>query len=225
MIHVGLNLIFCIPGETGGMEVAARETIGQLAAIDDLRLTAFVNREAAGTFDGVDEVVVAVNATSRVQWVRGEQQLLPGLAARAGCDIVHSLGSTAPLRGPFKRVTTVHDLNYKLVPESHFGLRGLGMRVLVPAAVRRSNRVLVDATSTRDDLIEHLHTPPAKIDVVPARRPPPRAPTPRPAAGPARPSGPRRPHRAAVRRRQAPAQERGRRDPRAARSSSPGRCS
>ena len=102
VIHVGLNLIFCIPGETGGMEVAARETIGQLAAIDDLRLTAFVNREAAGTFDGVDEVVVAVNATSRVQWVRGEQQLLPGLAARAGCDIVHSLGSTAPLRGPLQ---------------------------------------------------------------------------------------------------------------------------
>ncbi len=167
MIHVGLNLIFVIPGETGGMEVAARETIPQLAAIDDLRLTAFVNREGAGTFGGIDEVVVGVNATSRVQWVRGEQQLLPGLAARAGVDLVHSLGSTAPLRGRFKRVTTIHDLNYKLVPEAHFGLLGLGMRVLVPGAVRRSHRVLVDAASTKADLIEHLHASPEKIDVVP----------------------------------------------------------
>jgi hypothetical protein len=26
-MHVGLNLIFLVPGETGGMEVAAREPI------------------------------------------------------------------------------------------------------------------------------------------------------------------------------------------------------
>jgi len=167
VIHVGLNLIFCVPGETGGMEVAARETIPELLNIDDLRLTAFVAREAAGTFDGVDEVVVPVGATNRVQWVRGEQQLLPGLATRAGVDLVHSLGSTAPLRGRFTRVTTIHDLNYKLVPEAHFGLRGLGMRVLVPAAVRRSHRVLVDAASTKADLIEHLHARADRIDVVP----------------------------------------------------------
>ena len=50
------------------------------------------------------------------------------------------------------RVTTIHDLNYRLVPETHFGLRGLGMRVLVPLAARRSHRVIVDAESTRDDL-------------------------------------------------------------------------
>ena len=53
MLHVGLNLVFLIPGETGGMETAARETIPHLAAIDDLRLTLFVNREAAGTFGGI----------------------------------------------------------------------------------------------------------------------------------------------------------------------------
>ncbi len=29
-MHVGLNLIFLVPGETGGMEVAARELIPAL---------------------------------------------------------------------------------------------------------------------------------------------------------------------------------------------------
>jgi glycosyltransferase involved in cell wall biosynthesis len=168
MPNVGLNLVFLIPGETGGMETAARETIPHLAAIDDLRLTLFVNREAAGTFGGVaDEVVVPVNAASRIQWVRGEQQHIPRLAPRHGCEVVHSLGSTAPLRGGFKRVTTIHDLNYRKVPESHFGVRGLGMRALVPAAARRSHRIIVDATSTRDDLRDLLKIDPDKVDVVP----------------------------------------------------------
>jgi glycosyltransferase involved in cell wall biosynthesis len=167
VIHVGLNLVFVIPGETGGMEVAARATIPHLAAIEDLRLTAFVSRDAAGTFEGVEEVVLPVSASNRVDWVRGEQQHLPRAAGRAGCDVVHSLGSTAPLWGSFARVTTIHDLNYKLVPEAHFGLRGLGMRVLVPGAARRSQRILVDAASTKDDLRRELGTAAAKIDVVP----------------------------------------------------------
>jgi glycosyltransferase involved in cell wall biosynthesis len=149
------------------METAARAVIPHLAAQPDLRVTALVNREAAGTFDGVDEIVVPVNASNRIEWVRGEQQHVPRLAARAGCDIVHSLGSTAPLRGRFRRVTTIHDLNYKIVPEAHFGVRALGMRVLVPAAARRSHRIIVDAASTRDDLRTHLGIDAAKIDVVP----------------------------------------------------------
>ena len=32
MLHVGLNLVFLVPGETGGMETAARELIPHLAA-------------------------------------------------------------------------------------------------------------------------------------------------------------------------------------------------
>ena len=36
--HIGLNLIFLVPGETGGMEVYARELIGRLAATDGLEV-------------------------------------------------------------------------------------------------------------------------------------------------------------------------------------------
>jgi len=181
VIHVGLNLVFLVPGETGGMETAARETIPRLSAIEDLRLTLLVNREAAGSFDGIaEEVVVPVRAANRFEWVRGEQQLLPGIAARRGIQIVHSMGSTAPLRGPFRRVTTIHDLNFRIVPESHFGLRGLGMRVLVPAAARRSHRIVVDAQSTRDDLREYLKVDPAKVDVIPLGVTPPNSVAPNP---------------------------------------------
>jgi glycosyltransferase involved in cell wall biosynthesis len=171
-MHVGLNLVYLVPGQTGGMEIFARELIPELAKLKDLQLTAFVNRQAAEAGGGpwgemIPMVTVPVYARNRVAWVWGEQRHLPALAAAAGCDVVHSLASTAPLRGSFRRVTTIHDLNYKLVPESHFGLLGLGMRVLVPAAARRSHRVIVDAASTREDLIRHLGVPGEQIDVAP----------------------------------------------------------
>ncbi len=172
-MHVGLNLIFLVPGETGGMEVAARELIPELVkAAPDVRFTAFINREAAASKDGpwgelLPAVTVPVNARNRVQWVRGEQTLLPGLAKRAGVELVHSLASTAPVWGRFRRVVTVHDLIYARFPEAHAGIRDRGMRLLVPLAVRRSDRVIAISQSTRDDLVELLGTSAEKIDVVP----------------------------------------------------------
>ena len=172
--HIGLNLIFLVPDETGGMEVAARELIPALLAQapPGMRFTAFINREAAAASDRpwgelLPAVTVPVSARNRVQWVLGEQALLPRLAAKAGVDLVHSLASTAPLRGRFRRVVTVHDLIYARFPEAHSGLREKGMRVLVPQAARRSDRVIADSHSTRDDLTELLHIPPERIDVVP----------------------------------------------------------
>jgi len=115
----------------------------------------------------VPSELVPVTPARRIEWVRGEQQLLPRAAARAGCDIVHSLASTGPLRGPFRRVTTIHDLNYLKVPEAHFGVRGLGMRALVPAAAWRSHRIVADSASTRDDVVRHLRVRSDRVDVVP----------------------------------------------------------
>ncbi|HEV2060719.1 MAG TPA: glycosyltransferase family 1 protein [Solirubrobacteraceae bacterium] len=171
-MHVGLNLVFLVPGEQGGMEVYARELLRALPAErPDLRITAFVNREAraaGGEWEEFADVVeVPVFARSRVQWVRGEQQHLPGLARRAGIDVLHSLASTAPARGPFRRVVTIHDLLYRVVPEAHFGVLGLGMRVLIPTAAHRSHRVIVDSQSTRADVRRYLHVAERKIDVVP----------------------------------------------------------
>jgi glycosyltransferase involved in cell wall biosynthesis len=172
-IHVGLNLIFLVPGETGGMEVYARELIPALisAAPPGMRFTAFVNREAAAV-DGpwgslLPAVTVPVHARNRVQWVLGEQALLPTIEASAGVHVMHSLASTAPIWGRSRRVTTVHDLIYARFPEAHAGLRDKGMRVLVPAAARRSARLIADSQSTAADIVELLGLPAERIDVVP----------------------------------------------------------
>ncbi len=102
-----------------------------------------------------------------MQWVLGEQTLLPALAARDGVELMHSMASTAPLWGRFRRVVTVHDLIYARVPDAHAGLRDKGMRVLVPGAARRSDRVIADSQSTREDLVTLLGVAAERIDVVP----------------------------------------------------------
>jgi glycosyltransferase involved in cell wall biosynthesis len=111
--------------------------------------------------------LVPVSARRRADWVRGEQQLLPTLAARAGVDLLHSLGSTAPIWGRMTRVVTIHDVIYKLYPEAHFGIKSLGMRALVPLSARSSRRIIAPSESTSADLVDLLRVPPDKIDVVP----------------------------------------------------------
>jgi glycosyltransferase involved in cell wall biosynthesis len=174
-VHIGLNLVYLVPGETGGTEVTARELLPALvaAAGPDVRFTAFVNQEAAATAGGpwnelMDTVTVPVNARNRVEWVRGEQQHLPGLAARAGVDVLHSLANTGPVRGRFRRVVTIHDLIHRFFPDTHGGLKARGMALLVPLAIRRSDRVIAVSGATADDLVRELGVPRAKIDVVPS---------------------------------------------------------
>jgi glycosyltransferase involved in cell wall biosynthesis len=153
-----------------GLETYARElTTALLDERPGLRITAFVNREAAADRtwgELVPTVTVPVYGRRRADWVRGEQVLLPRRAERTGVDIVHSLAGTAPAWGAFKRVVTIHDVIYKLHPEAH-GWRTLALRVLIPLAARRSDRVVVPSESTQRDLERLLHVPPEKVDVVP----------------------------------------------------------
>jgi glycosyltransferase involved in cell wall biosynthesis len=171
-MHVGLNLVYLVPGETGGMETYARGLVPALAsAAPSIDITAFINREAADRDldlgSGVRTVVVPVDARNRLEWVRGEQLSLPRLGKRERIDLLHSLGSTAPARGKFARVTTIHDLIYHRFPEAHFGLRTLGMRILVPLAARRSDRIIADSKSTATDIERFLNVRSEKIDVIP----------------------------------------------------------
>jgi glycosyltransferase involved in cell wall biosynthesis len=180
-VRVALNLVFLVPGETGGMEVYARELLPRLAALDGVELVAIVNRVAAEDRDApwgsgvVRSVVAPVDARDRRQWVWGEQRHVPRLARTLRADLVHSLASTGPARlagGP-PRVTTVHDLHYAVVPDAHFGLRALGMRLLVPAAVRASRRVIAVSQATKDDIVRLIRFPAERIDVVRSAATPP----------------------------------------------------
>jgi glycosyltransferase involved in cell wall biosynthesis len=171
-VRVGLNLVYLVPGETGGTETYARELIRALVTTaSDVEFMTFVSREAATPSPGpwtelVPSIEVPVHATNRLDWVRGEQLLLPNLARHARVEVMHSLANTAPLWGRFARVVTIHDLHHRVIPEAHLGSMAAGMRVLVSGAARRSDRIIAPSASTASDVERLLRIRPAKIDIV-----------------------------------------------------------
>lgn len=173
-MRIGLNLTGLVPGETGGVETYARQLAGALGGlvgggsltllaapelVDELRERPWV--------PGARVVAMRAPGRSRLRRTLAEQLLLPGAARRAGVEVLHNLQSTAPaVSGSLATVTTVHDLLYHHHPDTHSPLLRRGMAVLVPIAVRRSDRVIAISRATRDDLVASLGADPARIDVV-----------------------------------------------------------
>jgi glycosyltransferase involved in cell wall biosynthesis len=145
-MRVGLDLLFLVPGATGGTETYARELSARLAALPDLELVAFVSRSAAGAnvAPGAREVTLPLDSRRRWQWALGEQVLLRRAAAAERCDVIHGLAGTVPLTGHFKRVASIHDAIFATYPEAHGRARALGFGALVRQSWKRSDAVLVD---------------------------------------------------------------------------------
>ena len=165
--RVGLNLLFLVPGETGGSEIYVRHLIPKLANVrPDLELVAFVNREGAGAKLGATEVVeVDVSGRGRARRVLAEQRRLPRLARRHGIDLLHSPGTSAPWRPGVASVVTILDVIYARHPEAHTLPMRLGMRLIVPLAARGADRVITISHAAASEIAEELSVPLERIDV------------------------------------------------------------
>ena len=166
--RVGLNLLFLVPGETGGSEVYARNLVPKLAEQrPDLEFVAFVNRQAADLpLPGVSVVPLDVSGRGRARRVIAEQRRLPKLVVEHGIQLLHSLGTSAPSRPRAVSVVTILDVIYARHPEAHTLLMRMGMRVLVPRAARSADRVITLSKSAAASITEVLGVPRELIDVI-----------------------------------------------------------
>ena len=172
-MHVGLNLLFLIPGETGGRETYTRELIRAIRVEQPaLRLTAFVGVEAAALKEStwlreLNTITIPLRTRSRPAWAIAEQLLLPHAAARAKIDILHSTANTAPVYGAFRRVVTLHDLLYKVHPELFSRISRVATSLIVQGAARTAHRLITGCQAARDEIVALLGVQPDHIDVVP----------------------------------------------------------
>jgi glycosyltransferase involved in cell wall biosynthesis len=183
-MRVGLDLLYLVPGETGGRETYARELVpAMLAHAPELELVAFVNRDggvelAAELGDGVRAVVVPVSARSRAQWALGELVLVSLAAQRSRVDLLHSLANFAPAWGGFRRVVTVHDLQYRAVPDLLSWPARTATSALVSLAARGADRIIAVSNASSEEIVAGLGIERERIDVVPnGVRPAPSAPS------------------------------------------------
>jgi glycosyltransferase involved in cell wall biosynthesis len=170
-LHVGLDLLFLVPGESGGRETYARELIAALRREHgDLQLTTFVNRETARSgweHDDLPTVVLPVSATDRASWARGEVWDLPRAAERACVDVLHSTGNFGPAHGRFARVLTLHDLLHRLFPQFSSPLMRAGTEVLLGTAAHRAHQVVCGSEASRQELVRRLRVPGRRVAVTP----------------------------------------------------------
>jgi glycosyltransferase involved in cell wall biosynthesis len=172
-MRVGLDLLYLVPGETGGRETYARELIpAMLERSPELELIALVNRDAGVELamalgDRVRTVAVPVSAHSRGQWAFGELALVSAAARRARVDVLHSMANFAPGWGRAPRVVTIHDLQYRAVPDQlSLPVRRL-TGALVSLAAKGAQRIIAVSNAGAQEIVDGLGVDRARIDVVP----------------------------------------------------------
>jgi glycosyltransferase involved in cell wall biosynthesis len=169
---VGLNAVFLQP-RFGGVETYVRALIPEILELrPDLRLTVFVNypqRNYLAVEEWSAEVAFASHRLigRRFTSAFSELALLGRFAERKGVELLHSLAMTGPLRPPMPHVVNVHDLIWWRVPDSAERMTTLVWRAVVPPVVRRADRVVAISSATRDDVVELLHVPSERVDVIP----------------------------------------------------------
>ncbi len=172
-MRVGLDLLYLVPGETGGRETYARELVPMMQELaPELELVAFINRDAGSRFvaelgDGVRAVVVPVSVRSRAQWALGELGLVSVAARRARVELLHSMANFAPAWGPFRRVVTVHDLQYQAVPDLLPWAVRKTTHGMVSMAAHRAHRIIAVSAAGKEEIVAGLGVPRERVDVVP----------------------------------------------------------
>jgi glycosyltransferase involved in cell wall biosynthesis len=165
--HIGLNLLYLVPGEVGGSEIYAHQLVDALGrARPDVRFTVFCGREAGpalrtvGWPENVRVHVMPVDARNKPARVATEVFLLPGAAARAKVDLLHSLGTTSPPVVPGRpSVVTILDLIYEAYPTTFPTAARWGLKALVGPAARRADRVITISAAVADDVHDRLRVP------------------------------------------------------------------
>jgi glycosyltransferase involved in cell wall biosynthesis len=187
-VHLGLDLLFLVPGETGGRETYARELLAALRAVEpELTVTTFINADTAAAgrgwwSEGSDRTLVLPRVTPRrrAAWALGEIGGVARAAARARVDVLHGPANFAPATGPFARVLTLHDLMFRHHPGLVPALTRFGTEATLVPGARRAHRVITATAASREEIVSALGIATERIAVVPhgVHAPPERTPRP-----------------------------------------------
>lgn len=168
--HVGLNAHLLSLTETyrgAGINGHIYNLLRRLpAAAPDLRFTAFLSERRFVAPPGMALHSVRWPTSRPLVRILWEQLLLPQALRARRVDLLHGLAYATPFASPCPAVVTVHDLTFFRFPETLKPLRRVYLRAATRSATRRAIRVIADSRQTRDDLIQLLHVPAGKVDVV-----------------------------------------------------------
>jgi glycosyltransferase involved in cell wall biosynthesis len=174
---VGVNLLWCVPGEVGGSEQYVTRSLVDLSDhAPDLEPVLFVlpgfaaaHQDLAGRY----EVIAApINGHRRSVRVLAEGTWLRREVRRRRLALVHHGGGTAPPIDHVPAVLTVHDIQYMTFPEYFSRLKRAWLRHAVPAGLRRARIITTPSDFVKATLVAALDVDPGRVVVVPHGVPP-----------------------------------------------------
>lgn len=182
-LHVGVNLLWLVPGVVGGSEEYTTRLLRALhaAAPPDLRVTLFALApfvEAHPALaDAFPTVAIDLDGRSKPQRVAAEATWLGREARRHGVDLLHHAGGVippGPAIGRVPAVLTVHDLQPLLLPENFSAAKRRWIARMLPRSAARARVVVTPSEPASASVVEHLHVPASRVRTVPhgVERPP-----------------------------------------------------
>lgn len=142
------------------------ETLRELATDPRLRLVLFSNK----AFHADNQLPIETVIDRRWGRVPGTIWMaarLNRLASRAGARVLWGPAHTLPPRDSARRtVLTVHDLVYRLMPETMSRWNRLVSRVTVDQSIRSADRVVAVSRSTARDIVALVGRPEQEVDVI-----------------------------------------------------------
>jgi len=104
--------------------------------------------------------------TSAAVFSLPEQLLFPKLLRQEKCQLFHSPHFVFPIRGPFKKIITLHDLTPLIFPK-YFPIQArIYMRFLIKQSIKKTAHIITISEHTKLDLLKRFSCPPEKISVI-----------------------------------------------------------
>jgi alpha-1,3-rhamnosyl/mannosyltransferase len=173
---VGVNLLWCLPGEVGGSEEYVTRTLAGMAGArghDGLLLFTLPGFAAAHPELGeLPAVAAPVSGRHRPVRVAVENTWLASQVRRHRLPLVHHAGGTVPANRVTRAVVTLHDLQYLTFPQYFSTVKLAYLRSAVPKAVRRAPVIVVPSDFVKESVVERFGQPGNLVVVVPHGLPP-----------------------------------------------------
>lgn len=176
-LRVGVNLLWCRPGQVGGSEeYLARQLVGLAAVAPEITARLLVPPafgEAHPELDERFELTTGSTATQR-RSVRVLAEAVSLANVFAGVDLIHHAGGTMPPRQRTNTLLTIHDVQYLRFPEYFSTPRRTYLRLRLPPSARAATAIAVPSEFVRRTVVEAYGVDADRVVVVPHGYDPPK---------------------------------------------------
>jgi glycosyltransferase involved in cell wall biosynthesis len=168
MVHIGLNA-HLLSSQAGYRAAGIHNVIHHLLthlpqfAPQDWHFTVLVGAKNSATYPNITMKRAALDTESPSKRIIWEQVMQP--FQLGAYNLYHAMAFVAPLLLMKPMVVTVYDLSFMRYPERLTASRRLYLRMFTELTCKRAKRITVISHSTKQDLVDLLDIPAAKIDV------------------------------------------------------------